>query len=965
MNPATSRTQPTAASSEFRSGGGITRNSSRQSNDSNPFLETPARKLFKHHHYDSSQYATVPAPSSVLFGRELSGGTHSNAAGVVGEAGVTEAAGVRSSFSSMSTSRKPQRLVLTRVLPSNVISTTTSSSPSLLSSSATVTTLESRSSSATVATEGAGLESGVLSTPSSFGASYLNPTSTSTPFTTARSLGSTTVSSATTTTHVKDSHGFVIPSAPTSQKQTLQQQQWQDQQQQHPSTTPKAPPNRHYFDFLAKSLESSPAPKLKLSIDPTEEHQKPQRAQDRETEQEQGLEQERPGETVSAVNSTMMALARKSIMQHSAVAPASIFRKLKNSKEGVPKSLGWSMMNSSSASSSGSVSQPSATTKSTPTATAATAKIATTTKSVSSHNKTVAVVESPVVETAEKETGSRWEPTGDLAFTFMSAPKLTTTPTATAAVTIPASRTFPIEAPAPSQVFARSVLDLSGSVEPKIPRKLATSNITATSTTAAPNAATNTIINTHRSNNITTPIYPNKSHQPPSMMATLMNISSAAEVMNPPTATTAAATATDMEADVEMGNAGVEGSGSSQQSSPSFDIRAALRMDSARTQYQLPTLIASLSPPPSPRRRPTPYSVPSANDREALRIRRMPRFKARPLNPHLFTGAGDQGLPKIQKPALTVPVSPVFSQRRRVKDAVAKGGLGKEKRDGGSDVSTSLAATKLKEMVEAGVAEKQRKKQQKISEQQQGGKRQFSAESGTGAGSGGGGRQQTSGRIVSAARPLHARVPRRGVDNSSKDKGKGVDKHLGGIGGGARRIEVGSGAASGRGLGAAAGQNVFASSVKLVWSSSLIVPSVDQTRPGIELDVASSLESHHHHHHYHPSTSSSALPIAAGAGLSKLRRPTAGRGATSTTTTPTTTRPVPFNFATTELQRKRMLYQPTPSDYALIAPPTSSYLEMGVGMEGYGRSQGRSQDRGSLSGGANGLSLQDLMPDVK
>ncbi|KAG0371095.1 hypothetical protein BGX24_001834, partial [Mortierella sp. AD032] len=576
MNPATSRTQLTSASSEFRSGGSVTRNSSRQSNDSNPFLETPARKLFKHHHHDSSQYATAPASSSVLFGRELSGGTHAYAAGIAGEAGVTEAAGVRSSFSSMPTSRKPQRLVLTRVLPSNVISTTTSSS-------ATVTTLESRSSSATVATEGAGLESGVLSTPSSSGASYLNPTSTSTPFTTARSLASTiTVSSATTTTHVKDSHGFVIPSAPTSQKQTLQQQQWQDQQQQHPSTTPKAPPNRHYFDFLAKSLESSPAPKLKLGIDPTEEHQTPQRAQDRETEQEQGLEQERPGESVSAVSSTMMALARKSIMQHSAVAPASIFRKLKNSKEGVPKSLGWSMMNSSSANNS-SVSQPSATTKSTPTETAATAKVATTTKSVSSHNKTAAVVESPVGETAEKEIGSRWEPTGDLAFTFMSAPKLTTTPAATAAVTIPASKTFPIEAPAPSQVFARSVLDLSGSVEPKIPRKLATNNITATSTTTAPNATTNTVINTHRSNNITTPIYPNTSHQPPSMMATLMNISSAADIMNLPTATTAAATATDMEADVEMGNSGVEGSGSSQQSSPSFDIRAALRMDSART----------------------------------------------------------------------------------------------------------------------------------------------------------------------------------------------------------------------------------------------------------------------------------------------------------------------------------------------------------------------------------------------
>ncbi|KAG0279388.1 hypothetical protein BGZ95_001366 [Linnemannia exigua] len=956
MNPATSRTPPTTVSSAFKSGGGVARNSSRQGNDSNPFLETPARKLFKHHHHDSSQSAATPTPLSVPFGRRHSGGTYAYPSGIASEA-VMDAAGVRSSLSSTSTSRKPQRLVLTRVFPSNVTSTTTSPSPSLLSAA---TTLESGSSSATVATGGAGVESRVLSTTSSFEASYLNTTPTSTLFTTARPLTSTTTAtSAMTMTQAKDSHGFVIPSAPTSrpsgQKQPFQQQLWQDQQQQHPSTTPTAPPNRHYFDFLAKSLESSPAPKLNLGIVSTEEHQQPQQAQGRETEQRQEPEQERPDETVPAVNSTMMALARKSIMQHSAVAPASIFRKLSSNRTGVPQSLGRSVMNNGSASSSSSVPQLSATTKPTPAATAATM-----TKSVPPHNSTAG--ESLVIETAEKESGSSWEPTGDLAFTFMSAPKATTTPAATITASTPAPRPIASEASAPSRVFARSVLDLSGSVEPKIPRKNVMSNITTTNTTSAPIATTVASINTHRSNNITKPIYPNKAHQPPSMTATLMNISSAAESMSPLTAINTVAAAADVEVDVEMGNARVEGSGSSQQPSPLFDIRAALRMDSARTQYQLPTLIASLSPPPSPRRRPTPYSIPSVNDREALRIRRMPRFKARPLNPHLFTGAGDQGLPKIQKPALTVPVSPVFSQRRRVKDAVAEGGLGKEKKGGGSDVSTSLAATRLKEMVEAGIAEKQRKKQQKISEQPQGGKRQFLAGNGAGAGNDGGGRQQTGGRIVSAARPLHARVPRRGIDNGSKGKGKDVDKQLGGIGGGARRIEVGGagvGAASGGGLGAAAGH---ASSVKSVWSSSLIVPRVDQTRPDIELDVTSSLESHHRHQHL-PSTSSSTLPMTAGAGLSKLRRPTAGGGAAmSTTTTTTTTRPVPFNFATTELQRKRMLYQPTPSDYALIAPPSS--MEVRVGMEEYGRSQGRSQSNGSLNGGANGLSLQDLMPDV-
>ncbi|KAK3816202.1 MAG: hypothetical protein J3Q66DRAFT_440666 [Benniella sp.] len=97
-----------------------------------------------------------------------------------------------------------------------------------------------------------------------------------------------------------------------------------------------------------------------------------------------------------------------------------------------------------------------------------------------------------------------------------------------------------------------------------------------------------------------------------------------------------------------------------------FDLRAALRQDSTRIQYQLPSLTASLSPPTSPVRRQLPYTIPLARERESLRSCRvkLPSFKARPLNPKVFTSAGDLGVPRIPKKPLTVPVSPVFSKMR-------------------------------------------------------------------------------------------------------------------------------------------------------------------------------------------------------------------------------------------------------------------------------------------------------------
>ncbi|CAO3570288.1 unnamed protein product [Mortierella alpina] len=59
-----------------------------------------------------------------------------------------------------------------------------------------------------------------------------------------------------------------------------------------------------------------------------------------------------------------------------------------------------------------------------------------------------------------------------------------------------------------------------------------------------------------------------------------------------------------------------------------------------------------------------PYKVPTVNERELFRSSRAPGFRARPIDPKVFTGAGDLGVPRIAKPPLTIPVSPKFSKRR-------------------------------------------------------------------------------------------------------------------------------------------------------------------------------------------------------------------------------------------------------------------------------------------------------------
>ncbi|KAF9215324.1 hypothetical protein BGZ59_001708 [Podila verticillata] len=78
--------------------------------------------------------------------------------------------------------------------------------------------------------------------------------------------------------------------------------------------------------------------------------------------------------------------------------------------------------------------------------------------------------------------------------------------------------------------------------------------------------------------------------------------------------------------------------------------------------------------------------------RTGLRFKRLTQFKARPLDPRVFTSAGDLGVPKIAKRPVTVPVSPVFS-RRRVKKSVAAGYV------------NTAAATRLKNVIGAAKAE--------------------------------------------------------------------------------------------------------------------------------------------------------------------------------------------------------------------------------------------------------------------
>ncbi|KAK3830154.1 MAG: hypothetical protein JOS17DRAFT_775499 [Linnemannia elongata] len=74
-----------------------------------------------------------------------------------------------------------------------------------------------------------------------------------------------------------------------------------------------------------------------------------------------------------------------------------------------------------------------------------------------------------------------------------------------------------------------------------------------------------------------------------------------------------------------------------------------------------------LNPRASIAHRTAPYKVLSLNEREAMRASRVTGFRARPVDPKVFTMAGELGVPRVVKPPLTKPVSPAFSKRVRSK----------------------------------------------------------------------------------------------------------------------------------------------------------------------------------------------------------------------------------------------------------------------------------------------------------
>ncbi|KAI7817405.1 hypothetical protein BC939DRAFT_330949 [Gamsiella multidivaricata] len=231
----------------------------------------------------------------------------------------------------------------------------------------------------------------------------------------------------------------------------------------------------------------------------------------------------------------------------------------------------------------------------------------------------------------------------------------------------------------------------------------------------------------------------------------------------------------------------------------------------------------------------------------------MPRFKARPLNPKVFTSAGDLGVPRIQKRPLTVPVSPEFS-KRKTRSVVAESDL-KAK-----EVVNGAAAMRLKNMV------------------------------------------RTEKAAVSHSRPsdIHKlsqpTIPER---NNLQTIGAGVQTTMFGR----------------KGVAATAAIRMSATPVTLSGFNPLVVPSVDQTRTKTHLCSITGPPRREEGPSTPPipkapilttttSRSKSRSKSQPGPPMSKLRRPV--------------TRPVPFAFATSELQRRRMLFEPT------ISKPTEA-----------------------------------------
>ncbi|KAF9345181.1 hypothetical protein BGX26_003428 [Mortierella sp. AD094] len=769
----------------------------------NPFLEPPARKLYKqfHDNNNSSESLMSSVDPSVKVANH----------------------GVSLKYSTMATEvqappRKPQRLVLTRVLASN--NTVRPTTPAALDFSAT---------------------------------SVSSSSSTEPTRTRANMFTNTNTNTEARAAHISSSQ-FTVPEDKVRHDHSFSSY---TEHTQHPSTTPKAPPSRDYYDFIKKGLSTSMSfnkrmeeeERLKEDQDMMEQdHQRDIRSKDEINQQQQQQQQQQPllqqqhenqetqpergeGMVIPPVNSSIMAFARKSIMQHASSSPHSIFRKLSN--------------NNKKASASASV----AVTANTPS-----------TSTLREKNR----VDEGQKDTAAVKSSSKLNDAVTVpstTFTFESRPRPASTdtmkpPSAPVSVVATSTATKPIFADTRSaevaeatvvasssglttnstvgtqsqtpSIFNRSVLDLSQQAEPTFPKKRAVlSNIT---TQATGPSSRETVAKPQQIVPIEIPAF--QPRTPPTKSN--IHVSSAPD------------------SGMAMDLAEVAASSSNVREPVLFDLRSALRMDSTRTQYQLPGLIASLSPSASPKRRPSPYTVLSVNERDALRSRRLPHFKARPLNPKVFTSAGDLGVPRIPKQPLTVPISPVFS-KPRVRNAVAEGGLKKE------SALNSAAALRLKNMIKAETTKK-----------------------------------QTMVNTVNLGNPRERPQTRTVINNNMN-------------------LAQSNGSAASSAL----------------WSTPLSVPTVDQTRANINLgsikgppqrqEVPSTSTSIPKKTVNATNTAASMAGATARAGvkeqqqqrqLSKLRRPA--------------TRPVPFTFATTELQRRRMFFEPTSENMTLFAAKSKS-----------------------------------------
>ncbi|KAF9918762.1 hypothetical protein BX616_005954 [Lobosporangium transversale] len=596
--------------------------------DDNPFLERPARKLFKHNHDKDNECSFSSASmnrGSTLF--PTRGGT--------------------------TASTKPRRLVLTRVLPSNNINSVNY-----------------------IPTHTASTTESLLSIP---GQSFTQDATQSAP--------------APNEVH----QAQLLPLFSTAEKESNIGAIIHREQEPNTRTTPKVPPGREYYDFIMQGMSTSMGLGQLLEAEirnefeeggqheiyeqgqeqgqeqeqEQEQRQRQEQEQRLELEQEQSLElgqkqeQEQEhdqnletegeeverteikvgdAEEVFPVSPTILAFARKSIMQHASSSPKSIFYKLSNYK-----------------------------------AVTTASNISNTPSSVTSHS---------IGENARlmKRKGQPKDAAITSTRTFIFKPMLKPSTSrcinASSSVQSSVSATLTsvsmpglVEATAaeathfssPTGTYSHnSVLDFSGSSEPRIPSKARTSDksINATSSTSTLSdiiAQPHPITLNAGSTCVQPRADPNES-----------------DLLKPLTM------------DMELEETRATTLSDSKKTAP-FDLRSALWMDSGRTKYQMPNLIASLSPPTSPKHRLSPYKVPSSHERDVLRSRRLPSFKARPLNPKVFTSAGDLGVPRIPKKPLTVSRSPKFS-KRRVRNVVTENKITK------ASVMNSAAATKLKKL---------------------------------------------------------------------------------------------------------------------------------------------------------------------------------------------------------------------------------------------------------------------------